>query len=107
MKYDIYITSAAQKDIADAADYIEYTLKNPAAAEQLLDHVTIKIKDLEIFPEKYTTVNDPVLASWGIHFITIDHYIAFYTIREHSVYIIRFLYQKRDWQKILSGERTE
>ena len=36
MSYQVHITSTAEHDIMQAADYIEFTLKNPDAAENLL-----------------------------------------------------------------------
>ena len=36
MKYDIHITRAAEKDLNSAADYIEFVLLNPQAADDLL-----------------------------------------------------------------------
>ena len=35
MSYSIHITATAERDILRAADYIEFTLKNPTAAEHL------------------------------------------------------------------------
>ena len=45
----------------------------------------------------------PVLASWGIRFVIINNYLAFYTIDEEkqTVIIVRFLYQKSNWTSIL------
>ena len=36
MNYTIHITNTAQRDILNAADYIEFVLKNPKAADNLL-----------------------------------------------------------------------
>ena len=36
MSYQVHIASTAEHDIMQAADYIEFTLKNPDAAENLL-----------------------------------------------------------------------
>ena len=36
MSYQVHITSTAEHDIMPATDYIEFTLKNPDAAEHLL-----------------------------------------------------------------------
>ena len=36
MSYQVHITSTAEHDIMQAADYIEFTLKNPDAVEILL-----------------------------------------------------------------------
>lgn len=37
MNYTIHITSTAKRDINRAADHIEFDLKNPQAADKLLD----------------------------------------------------------------------
>ena len=86
-----------------AADYIEFTLKNPNAADNLLDVSTEQIGSLADLPQKFRLEDDPVLASWGIRFVIINNYLAFYTIDEEkqTVIIVRFLYQKSNWTSIL------
>ena len=103
MSYQIHITATAERDLIRAADYIEYTLKNPDAAIHLLDTASSKIKTLTDLPEKFKLVDDPILANWEIRFIVINNYLAFYTIDQERqlVIIIRFLYQKSDWHFIL------
>ncbi len=103
MKYDIHITRAAEKDLSSAADYIEFVLLNPQAADDLLDEAEDKIGKLSTSPEKFALVDDPVLKAWGIRFTRVDNYIAFYVISEenHTIYILRFLYGKRNWITIL------
>lgn len=103
MNYQVYITKTAEHDIAKAADYIEFVLKNPQAADHLLDVATEKIGELTQMPEKLQLVDDPVLAVWGIRFIRVNNYLAFYTIDEDkkAVIIVRFLYQKSNWNTIL------
>lgn len=103
MSYNIHITSTAERDINSAADYIEFTLKNPDAADNLLDPVEEQIRSLSEMPERYRIVDDPVLSSWEIRFVIINNYLAFYTIEEEQqlVIIVRFLYQKSNWNSIL------
>lgn len=103
MSYNIHITSTAERDINSAADYIEFTLKNPDAADNLLDTVEEQIRSLSEMPERYRIVDDPVLSSWEIRFVIINNYLAFYTIEEEQqlVIIVRFLYQKSNWNSIL------
>ncbi|MCI5517849.1 type II toxin-antitoxin system RelE/ParE family toxin [Roseburia sp. MUC/MUC-530-WT-4D] len=103
MSYQLHITSTAEHDIMRAVDYIEFTLKNPDAANNLLDIATEQINSLSDLPQKFQLVDDPVLANWGIRFVIINHYLAFYTIDEEKqiVIIIRFLYQKSNWTSIL------
>lgn len=96
MNYQVHITKTAEHDIAKAADYIEFVLKNPQAADHLLDVATEKIGELTQMPEKLQLMDDPVLAVWGIRFIRVNNYLAFYTIDEDKkvAIIVRFLYQK-------------
>lgn len=103
MSYNIYITATAERDILRAADHIEFTLKNPTAADHLLDAVTEQINSLGDMPEKFRLVDDPVLASWEIRFVIVNNYLAFYTIDKGKqlVIVVRFLYQKSNWNSIL------
>lgn len=103
MSYDIHITRAAERDLLNAADHIEYVLKNPKAADDLLDEAEKTINSLGDFPQKFRLVDDPVLSSWSIRFVIVNNYLAFYIIDEQKnmVIIVRFLYQKSDWNAIL------
>ena len=101
MNYHLHITSVAQRDISQAADYIEFVLKNPKAADDLLEETDQKINALLPFPQEHPIVEDKLLAAWGIRFTQIKSYFAFYVIEENQVTVIRFLYAKSDWISIL------
>ena len=103
MSYEVFSTRAADRDILKAADYIEFVLHNPQAADALLDEVGMKINSLSEISERYAVVSDPVLKSWQIRFIQVKNYLAFYVISESErrVYLVRFLYGRRDWVSIL------
>lgn len=103
MSFCVHITSAAERDLNRAADYIEFVLKNPQAADALLDEAEKKINSLADFPEKFFIVDDPVLASWKIRFVLINNYLAFYIIdyERNLVIVVRFLFQKSNWNVIL------
>lgn len=103
MIYVVHITKAAENDLYQTINYIETVLKNPTAAEHLLDKAEKQINNLAVFPKANAVINDPVLKAWGIRFVTIDHYLAFYTIQNQTVYVLRFLYVKRDWLSILKN----
>ena len=82
--YDLHITAAAENDLNEAADYIEYVLLNPDAADRLLDAATEKISSLAEFAQRNAPVDDPVLKAWGIRFIQVNNYLAFYVISEEE-----------------------
>lgn len=108
MTYQVRITSRAQEDIDRAADYVEFALKNPQAADTLLNAVEREIASLSNMPERYALVHDDVLASWGIRCTRIKNYLAFYTVDEahQTVYVIRFLYGKSNWAAILRSNAS-
>lgn len=105
MNYEVRITRAAENDLNEAADYIEFVLLNPQAADDLVDAVEETLPTLAQYAQRYALVDDPVLRAWGIRFIQIKNYLAFYTIseEEQKVYIVRFLYGKRNWISILKN----
>lgn len=105
MIYDLHITGSAENDINEAADYIEFVLMNPQAADDLLDAVEETIPTLIEKPKRNQVVSDPVLNAWGVRFIQIKNYLAFYVVDDDAerVIVVRFLYMKRDWIGILRG----
>ena len=103
MTFQLHITSRAQADIEKAAEHIEFVLKNPQAADALIDAVEAEITSLSAMPERYALVDDDVLSSWGIRFVRIKNYLVFYRVDNSAgiVYIVRFLYGKSNWVSIL------
>ena len=101
MSYHLHITNVAARDISQAADYIEFVLKNPKAADDLLEETDQKINALLPFPQEHPIVEDKLLAAWGIRFTQIKNYLAFYVVEENQVTVIRFLYAKSNWISIL------
>lgn len=110
MNYYVHITQRAENDLSRALDYIEFSLKNPQAADSLLEEAETALSSLDYMPERYAVADDKLLAAWGIRYIQVKKYLAFYIVSEEAqiVHIIRFLYGKSDWRSILrSGFTTE
>ncbi len=103
MSYQVLVSAVAERDIVAAADYIEFALKNPAAANRLLEKVETRISSLSELPCRTRLLDDPVLASWSVRCVAVDNYLAFYAVNESdkTVTILRFLYQKSNWAQIL------
>ncbi|MCD8005804.1 MAG: type II toxin-antitoxin system RelE/ParE family toxin [Oscillospiraceae bacterium] len=101
MNYRIHVTKKASKDVVEAADYIEFNLRNPTAADKLVDDFERKISTLSEFPDRNRIVDDPILKSWGIRFAMVNNYLAFYIIVDDIVHVVRFLYSRRNWAYIL------
>ena len=100
MNYSIDITVATKRDLADAFDY------NPSAADRLIDNAWKQFRSLDIFPQRFPIVTDPMLAGWKIRFFPVQNYLVFYQIEEPAqvVHILRFLYGKSNWVSILKTD---
>ena len=109
MNYSINITYLAEEDILTTVRYISNTLKNPVAANNLLDEIERHEKILEDTPKIYPFVNDVYLSDKGLKYVAVKNYLMFYTIDEVNkiVNVIRFLYRRRDWRNILNNDEME
>ncbi len=101
--YNVHITRAAERDLNRAVDHIAFSLKNPQAADSMIDEAETTLSSLSHMPMRFALVDDKLLAALGIRFIQIKNYLAFYVIDQESntVHILRFLYGKSDWVSIL------
>ena len=105
MRYSVLVTDRAEADMEKAADYIEYSLRNPIAADNLLSECKKAIEGLAEMPERFSLVDDSILASWGIRSFNVKNYILFYRIDKErkKVFILRFLYGRSSWKSILKS----
>lgn len=85
MNYFIHVTDKADQDLGESFDYIDLTLKNPLAADVLVDTAEKKLAQLSTFPKRYPVVRDPFLASLGIRFVPVQSYLAFYQVRQKQL----------------------
>jgi plasmid stabilization system protein ParE len=104
MNYSINITDLAEEDILATVRYISNMLKNPIAANNLLDEIERHEKILEDTPNIYPFVHDEYLSEKGLKYVRIKNYLIFYTVDEDNkiVNVIRFLYGRMDWKNILT-----
>ena len=102
-KYDVLMTDEESNDIMGIADYISSELREPALALKLISRFKDAISNLEDMPQRCSLVADETLAQQGIRKVLVDNCIVFYLIGEPEgiVYVIRILYNRRDWKSII------
>lgn len=103
MTYKIIYTQKALADLDAVASYIKLKLCNISASDRIVENFFGEGDSLVTFPTRYPLCHDEVLHMWGIRFVPVKNYLLFYIVREdeQKVYVLRFLYSKRNWQKIL------
>ncbi len=88
-------------DLSQAASYNALDLKNPAAAERLVDSVEAGILEhLEnptMAPVYHTTHNHPLQYYW----FAVGNYRVFYVVFDDTVEVRRFLYRARDIESLI------
>ncbi|MCI9403118.1 MAG: type II toxin-antitoxin system RelE/ParE family toxin [Oscillospiraceae bacterium] len=103
MAYKLIVTEDAHKDLDDALDYIVNRLSNPTAAAHMLSQVEECYLQLRTFPFLYEACHDSRLRDMGYRKTVIGNYILVFRPDEESqtVYILRYFYGARDYEKIL------
>lgn len=103
MPYNVLVTEAAQSDLMDALDYISTTLANPSAAGNLLIQIEECYVQLGNYPMMYAACQDPRLQAAGYRKAVIGHFVLIYRVHEidHTVFVLRFFYGGRDYEKLL------
>ncbi|MBR2289095.1 MAG: type II toxin-antitoxin system RelE/ParE family toxin [Clostridia bacterium] len=99
MSFKLKYSKRFTNDVNHALDYIEYTLENPIAADKLAIEIDEKIHERLEAPNLYLKYE--LLNSNKFYYrLYIKNYIVFYTVEEDVMRVRRFLYNRRDFDKI-------
>jgi plasmid stabilization system protein ParE len=106
MIYRIKIIKHAQSDMREIYRYIADDLQNQTAAIRRISLIDERIQSLKENPARFQLIRDRFLASKGFRMIVVKNHLVFFIIREeaNSVSIMRVLYGRRDWLRILKIE---
>ncbi len=106
MNYTLRIMKPAQTDLREIYRYIAVDLRNPVAASRRITLIDEAIRSLKSKPDRFPCVMDSYLASKGFRKIVMKNHLIFFVIREkeRTVSIMRVLYGRRDWLRLLQSE---
>ena len=108
--YSAEFSKIIKDDIDKAHNYIKKTLEAPMAADNLKKELLKQIDNIKNNPYIRPLVQDKYLAHLGLRSKKINNYLLFYKIKEPDnkgkkyVYLIRFMYGKRNWEKMFKNE---
>lgn len=93
----------ADNDLFSAVVYIKEKLHEPEAARRLYEAASKEISGLCERPERFPLVRDAYWADRGVRWFPVKNYRVLYTVNKENqtVYIIRIVYKRRDWQNLL------
>ena len=98
------ISPEVRKDLRDIQAYISEKLESPRAAFNMVSGIIERIKTLPQFPEKGTPLSSKVPFATNYRFLKSKNYLIFYRYENDNVFIVRIIYARRDYLKILFSE---
>lgn len=103
MAYKLIVTDAAHADLNEALNYIANRLSNPTAAAHMLSQVEACYAQLRTFPFLCEACRDGRLRDMGYRKTVIGNYVLIFRPDEEkqTVYILRYFYGARDYEKML------
>ncbi len=101
MSKKILFSYEAKEDLIKIKNYIESDLENPLAADNVIRGILDCAKQLEIFPESGSKLNEKIKAETDYRYLISGNYMIFYTIDSDLIRISRIIYGKRDYPQLL------
>ena len=103
-EYHVKVDRKARQDICDIGDYISEILLQPSISNKIVKGLRKSITNLQYFPYQFPIIQDAILYKSGMRCMPYKNYYIIYVVNENtkSVIIIRVIYNKRNWRRILS-----
>ncbi len=104
---EILFSPEAISDLQQTKAYITDELCNEQAAINTIRKITGRIHELSVFPEMGASLSSIVDFETDYRFLVCGKYTLFYRFEKHIIYIVRVLYGRRDFMRILFQEPTD
>ena len=101
---EISFSPEALSDLKEIKGYIREELQNEQAADNTIMEILKHIRTLSVFPQSGAPLSSVVGMETNYRFIVSGNYTAFYSYENYTVFILRVLYARRDYMRILFGE---
>ncbi len=103
----IVFSKKAIDDLEGIKSYIIDELLNESSANKIVSNIIEKIRVLTDFPEIGAPLSSIVDIETIYRYLVCGSYIAFYRYEKDTVFIIRVLYARRNFVRILFGIAEE
>ncbi len=94
---------AAEQDIEKLFLYIQDDLANPVAARNIVQKILQRMQQLTSFPELGASMITIDTRLKAYRYLIVDNYLIVYRYNEDAIYVIRVLYARSDYVRILQG----
>ena len=100
-KYELRFTALFYQDLIDAVNYIEHTLKNPAAADNLIEKTEKEISKRLDHPLSFQPYPLKKERRYPYYAIPVGNYLVFYVVIDDVMEVRRFIYARRNVNSVL------
>lgn len=97
----------ALTDLDEIWDYIVSDLANPDAAQNTVDSILNAADRLRDYPESGALLASVADIVSDYRFVPVGNYLLFYRARPGEVFIDRILYGRRNYLRVLFGEKGQ
>jgi len=104
---EIKFSPEALADLKQTRTYISQELCNEQAAINTVSAIMNRIRMLADFPDSGAPLSSIVDIVANYRFLVCGNYTVFYRYERNTVYIVRVIYGRRDFMRILFGAGSE
>ena len=97
--YDLRFLPLFEDDLNEIVDYITYRLRNPAAAERLVDDVEAAILERLPCAESFEPFHSARERQYPYYRIQVRNFTVFYVVIGNIMEVRRILYNRRNWKE--------
>ena len=99
--YELRFLPLFEEDLNEIVDYITYHLRNPIAADKLVDAVETAIQERLPNAEAFEPYHSSGERQYPYYWIRVKNFMIFYVVIDNVMEVRRILYGRRNWKKIL------
>lgn len=99
--YELRILPLFEDDLAETVDYITYRLRNPIAAEDLVDAVEKAIYERLPHAKSFEPFQSSRERKYPYYRIQVKNLTVFYVVIGNVMEVRRFLYSRKNWKEQL------
>ena len=100
-RYKLRILPLFEDDLNEIVDYITYRLRNPPAAERLVDAVETAINGRLSCAESFEPYPSNRVRKYPYYPIQVKNFTVFYVVIDDTMEVRRILYSRRDLKNLI------
>ena len=101
------VSPEARNDLVEIKNYISHKLNSSKAAENLVSRITKRIRRLLDYPEIGASLSLVLDIQTDYRFLVCANYLIFYLYEDEIIYVVRILYGRRDYMRVLFNDLLE